>query len=155
MSRHEKRVAFQLLSKKIFTFLPLLQQVHRWSDRQSKVEVPLFSCYAFVRIVPTAESCVKVLQTPGVVGFVGAKGQGTSIPNEEIESLRTAMREKIPCVAHPFIKNGKRVRIRGGSLDGMEGILERQGADQSLVVSVELLQRSISIQVSGYDIEVI
>jgi transcription antitermination factor NusG len=155
MARHEKRVAMQYLEKKVFVFLPLLEQVHRWTDRQSKVEVPLFSCYVFVRIAPTAENRVEVLRTPGVLGFVGAKGQGTSIRDEEIESLRTAMREKIPCLAHPFIKTGKRVRILGGCLDGVEGILERQGEDQTLIVSVELLQRSVSIRVDGYDIELI
>jgi transcription antitermination factor NusG len=155
MARHEKRVTVQFLEKKVFTFLPLLQQVHRWSDRQSKVDVPLFSCYAFVRIVPTAENRVNVLRTRGVCGFVGAKGQGTSIRDEEIESLRTAIREKIPCFAHPFIDIGQRVRILGGCLDGVEGILERQGADRSLILSVELLQRSVSIRINGYDIELI
>jgi transcription antitermination factor NusG len=90
-----------------------------------------------------------------VLGFVGSEGQGTSIHDEEIESLRTALREKIPCLLHPFVKTGRRVRIRGGCLDGIEGILERQGADQSLVVSVELLRRSVSIRVGGYEIELI
>ena len=155
VARHEKRVAAQLLEKQIFTFLPLLQQMHRWSDRQSRVEVPLFSCYTFVRIVPTPENRVKVLRTPGVLGFVGNQGQGTSIPEQEIESLRTAMREKVPCAAHPFIKIGKRVRILGGCLDGMQGILEQVGADQSLIVSVELLQRSVSIRANGYNVELI
>jgi transcription antitermination factor NusG len=155
MARHEKRIAMQFLEKKVFTFLPLLQQVHRWSDRQSKIEVPLFSCYAFVHIVPTAENRLKVLRTPGVLGFVGSERQGTPIRDEEIESLRMAMREKIPCLLHHFVETGKRVRIRGGCLDGVEGILERQGADQSLVVSVELLRRSVSIRVEGYEIELI
>lgn len=155
VARHEKRVAANFLEKGIFTFLPLLQQIHRWSDRRSKVEVPLFSCYAFVRILPTAENRVRVLQTPGVIGFVGAKGQGTSIREEEIDSLRTAMREMVPFAPHPYIKIGQRVRILGGCLDGVEGIFEQQGADRSLVVSVELLQRSVSIRVNGYDIELI
>ena len=155
MARHEKRVAAQFEEKRIFTFLPMLQQLHRWSDRTCKVDVPLFSCYAFVRIAPTAQNRVEVLRTKGVLGFVGGKGQGTSIREEEIESLRTAMKEKIHCVPHPFIENGKRVRIRGGCLDAIEGILERQGSDQSLVVSIELLRRSISIRVNGYDIEAI
>lgn len=155
MARHEKRVAKQFLEKKVFTFLPLLEQIHRWSDRQSRVEVPLFSCYAFVRIVPTAENRLKVLRTPGVFGFVGSERQGTSIRDEEIESLRTAVREKIPCLLHHFVNTGRRVRIRGGCLDGVEGILERQGEDQSLVVSVELLRRSVSIRVEGYEIELI
>jgi len=153
MARHEKRVAGQFEEKRVKTFLPLLQQVHRWSDRRSKVDVPMFSCYAFVRIAQTTEERLKVLRTPGVLGFVGSERQGTPIPEEQIESLRTAIREKIPCFPHAFVSAGRRVRIRGGSLDGVEGILVRQGADQSLIVSVELLQRSISMRVEGYDIE--
>lgn len=152
-ARHEKRVAQQFVEKKVVTFLPLLEEVHRWSDRLTKVEVPLFSCYAFVRIVPTAENRLKVLRTPGVIGFVGNQGQGTSIREEEIENLRTAVREGIVCLAHPYIETGKRVRICGGSLDGLEGILVRRGADQSLVLSVELLRRSVSIRVEGYEIQ--
>jgi transcription antitermination factor NusG len=152
MARREKRIALQFEEKEIFTFLPLLKEIHRWSDRRSQVEVPLFSCYAFVRIVPTPENRVKVLRTPGVFGLVGNQGQGTPIPSIEIESLRTVMREKISCAAHPFIETGKRVRIIGGCLDGIEGILERQSSNQTLIVSVELLQRSISIRVDGYDI---
>jgi transcription antitermination factor NusG len=90
-----------------------------------------------------------------VLGFVGSERQGTPIPDEQIESLRTAINEKIPCFPHPFVSAGRRVRIRGGSLDGIEGILLRQGKDQSLIVSVELLQRSVSIRVEGYDIELV
>jgi transcription antitermination factor NusG len=155
VARHEKRVATQFEGKQIFTFLPLLPQVRKWSDRQKLIDMPLFSCYTFVRIVPTAENCVNVLRTPGVLGFVGNKGQGTPIRNEEIETLRTTMREKIPCQSHPFIKVGNRVRIVGGCLDGIEGILKRHGADQSLIVSVELLQRSVSIRVDGYRVELV
>ena len=153
MARHEKRVAAQFEEKRVKSFLPLLEQVHQWSDRRSKVEVPMFSCYAFVRIAQTPEERLRVLRTPGVLGFVGSERQGTPIPEEQIESLRTAIREKIPCYPHAFLSAGRRVRIRGGSLDGVEGILVRQGADQSLVVSVELLQRSISMRVEGYNVE--
>jgi transcription antitermination factor NusG len=155
MPRHEKWIAQQLQEKRVFTFLPLLQQIHQWSDRRSKVEVPMFSCYAFVRMVQTVEERLKVLRTPGVLGFVGSERQGTPIPDEQIENLRTAIRGKLPCVVHPFVSAGKRVRIRGGSLDGVEGILMRQGGEQSVVVSVELLRRSVSIRVEGYDIELV
>lgn len=153
MARHEKRVAAQFEEKRVCTFLPLLRQVHRWSDRRSVVETPMFSCYAFVQMVRTVEERLKVLRTPGVLGFVGSERQGTPIPDEQIESLRKAISEKVPCLPHPFIRAGKRVRIRGGSLDGVEGILMLQGRDQRLVISVELLQRSVSIRVEGYDIE--
>ena len=153
--RPEKWIAQELQEKRVLTFLPLLQQIHQWSDRRSKVEVPLFSCYAFVRIAQATEERLKVLRTPGVLGFVGSERQGTPIPDDQVENLRTAIRGKIPCALHPFVTAGKRVRIRGGSLDGVEGILVRQGGDQSLVVSVELLQRSVSLRVEGYDIELV
>ena len=153
MARHEKRIAAQFEEKSVFTFLPLLHQVHTWSDRRKVVEIPMFSCYAFVHMVQTVEERLKVLRTPGVLGFVGSERQGTPIPDEQIESLRKAISEKLPCLPHPFISVGKRVRICGGSLNGVEGILMRQGADQSLIISVELLQRSVSIRVEGYDIE--
>jgi transcription antitermination factor NusG len=155
MPRHEKRIAAQLEEKRVSTFLPLLSQIHRWSDRRTKVEIPMFSCYAFVRIAQTAEERLKVLRTPGVLAFVGNQWQGTPIPEEQIESLRTAIREKIPCVAHPYIRIGQRVRIRGGSLDGTLGILVGQGSEHSVVVSVELLQRSVAVRVEGYDIELV
>ena len=155
MARHEKRVAAQFEEKRVCTFLPLLGQIHRWSDRRVKVEVPMFGCYAFVRIGQTVEERLKVLRTPGVLGFVGSERQGTPIPEEQIESLRIAINGKIPCFPHAFISAGRRVRIRGGSLDGVEGILVRQGGDQSLILSVELLKRSVAIRVEGYDIELV
>jgi transcription antitermination factor NusG len=154
-ARHEKRIAEQFEEKGVCTFLPLLRQTRKWSDRRAQVEVPLFSCYAFVRTVQTPEERLKVLRTPGVLGFVGCERQGTPIPEEQIESLRIAISENIPCFPHPFINVGRRVRIRGGSLDGVEGILARRGTDRSLVVSVELLHRSVAIRVEGYDIELV
>jgi transcription antitermination factor NusG len=153
IARHEKRVDAQLKEAQIHSFLPLLSQVHQWSDRRARVEVPMFGCYAFVRIAQRAEERVKVLRTPGVLGFVGSERQGTPIPEEQIESLRTAIHEKIPFYPHAFLSVGQRVRICGGSLEGVQGILVRQGDDQSLVVSVELLHRSVAIRVEGYDIE--
>jgi transcription antitermination factor NusG len=152
-SRFEKRVVDLLQEKKVFTFLPLLQQMRRWSDRWSKVEVPAFTCYAFVRIVATAEMRAKVVRTPGVLGLVGREGLGTSIANEEIDNLQTVFKERIPCIVHPFVNVGRRVRIRGGSLDGIEGILVGQRQDMSIVVSVGLLGRSLSIRAEGYNVE--
>lgn len=153
--RHEKRIAGQLTEKRVHTFVPLLQQIHRWSDRQSKVDVPMFTCYAFVRIAQTIEDRLRVLRTQGVLAFVGSERQGTPIPDEQIENLQTAIREKIPCAVHPFIFAGQRVRIRGGSLNGVEGILERQSGAQSVIISVELLRRSVSIRVEGFEIELV
>jgi transcription antitermination factor NusG len=155
ISKHEKRVTKQLREKNVDTFLPLLPEIHRWSDRQTKVEVPLFSCYTFVRIVSAPEKRLPVLTTPGVLGFVGSRREGTPIPDREIENLKAAMKDQGPCAAHPFITKGTRVRIRNGALAGVEGILVSQGKNQNLIVSVELLQRSLTISIEGYDIQAI
>jgi len=154
-ARHEKRVAAQLQEKRVFTFLPLVQQMHRWSDRQAKVEVPLFSCYLFVRILPAAESRLRVLETPGVLGLAGSGRQGTPIADAEIESLRTAIQAKASFEVHPFTSVGRRVRVRGGALDGVEGIIAGESQDRRVVLTVEILRRSVSVCVAGYDLELI
>jgi transcription antitermination factor NusG len=115
----------------------------------------MFSCYAFVRIVQCVDERLKILRTPGVLGFVGSERQGTPIPDEQIESVRIAINQEIPFFPHPFINTGQRVRIRGGSLDGIEGIMVRRGQAHNLVLSIELLHRSASIQLDGYDIELV
>lgn len=117
------------------------------------VEVPLFGCYAFIRMSQTSEERLKILRTPGVISFVGSERQGTPIPDVQIESLRTTFDQGVLCVPYPFIDVGKRVRIRGGSLDGVEGVLVHKREGQSLVVSVHLLLRSVAIRVEGYDLE--
>lgn len=153
MSRHEKRIAAQFVEKGVQTFLPILREVRRWSDRKSQVEVPLFTCYAFVRIAQTTPERLKVLRTPGVLGFVGSEGHGTPIPDQEMDCLRAAMNGKHACAPHRFLAAGTRVRVCGGSLDGVEGILVRQGSDESVVLSLSLLKRSVAVRVEGYRVE--
>ena len=153
VARHEKRVAIHLIDRQIITFLPLLKQVHEWSDRRKSIQVPLFSCYVFVRYSSQRQIREEILRTPGVLGFVGGHGQGTSIPNEQLDSIRKLLEEDVPFAFHPFLQVGQRVRIRGGCLDGVEGILVEKNRDQSLIVSVELLRRSLAIRVEGYELE--
>ena len=154
-SQHEKRIEVHLRQRGISTFLPLERQVHRWSDRRKSVEVPLFPCYAFVQIIPSAQTRSAVLRTDGVIGFVGVRGEGTPIPDSEIESVRLLLSRDVPFASYPFLKIGQRVRIRGGSLDGMEGVIVGGRGKRRLVVSVDLIQRSIAIAVEGYDIEAV
>jgi transcription antitermination factor NusG len=154
-SRHEKMVAQQLQSQGIITFLPLSSEMREWSDRQKLVEFPLFPGYAFVRLVYGPEERLRVLRTEGVVNFVGTGGQGIAIPDKQIEHVQTLLANKVPFESYPFLKAGQRVRIRGGALNGTEGILVRQDADRMLVISVELIQRSLSIRLQGYEVEAV
>jgi transcription antitermination factor NusG len=151
--RHEKQVASQLTYKSIDNYLPIVTRLHVWSDRRKKINLPLFPCYAFVHILPSAESRVFVLQVPGVIEFVGAGHQPVSIPPEQIEAIRTLIENKIALDPYPFLKVGQRVRIRGGALDGIEGILLRRNGMRRLVITVDSLERSLSVCVEGLDVE--
>lgn len=154
-SRHEKMVAHQLGMKGISHYLPTVTEVHKWSDRTKKVELPLFSCYVFVQVVPTNEARVKVLTTDGVVRFIGQDGQGTAIPAEQIDSVRILLAQDVACSSYPFLKIGQRVRLRGGALDGVEGIFQSCAGDDTLIVSIDAIQRSMAVRIKGYDIEVL
>lgn len=150
--RYEKKVADALRAKGITVLLPLFAESHRWSDRQRIVQLPLFAGYVFVRLDATLESRIPVLRTAGVLGFVGIRGVGVAIPEEQIEAVQTLMEEGVLVTPHIFLQVGKRVRIRGGSLDGLRGILLAKNGDLSLVISVESIQRSIEIRVTGYEV---
>ena len=152
-ARHEKKVTTQLQDKGISTFLPLIAQRHRWSDRNQTIQLALFPCYTFVRLEASPEKRLGVLQTSGVLGFVGVRGLGVPIPDKEIEDIQTLLAHNVNCATYPFLSLGKRVRIRGGCLDGVEGILVAKNADRSLVVSVELIQRSVAVRIDGFDVE--
>jgi transcription antitermination factor NusG len=152
-ARCEKKVAAQLARKGIEIFLPLIRQIHRWSDRRQVVEVPLFPGYGFVQLPPSAAFRLPVLQTAGVTGFVTMNGVPVLVPEQQISDVKCLMETQIPCNPYPYIKSGQRVRIRGGCLDRMEGILISDGAGEKLVVSLESIQRSVSVHIEGYDIE--
>ena len=145
----------QLGEKQITALLPLLKEVHRWSDRRKTVEQPLFPGYVFVRIPKENEVRISVLRTSGVVRFVGIQGDAIPIPDKEIEDIQTLLSTDIPLGVFPFLRVGQKVRIRGGYLDGVEGVLVGKNADRSVVVSIELIQRSVAIRVTGFDLETI
>ncbi len=151
-SRHEKMVAEQLQQQSIESFLPLVKRTHKWSDRTKEVEMPLFAGYNFVRLALSSPDRLRVLKTHGVAGFVGVRGAGIPIPDVQIESLKTVLLNKISFEDHPFLQVGQRVRIRGGALDGIEGILAQKGG-RTLVISVEPIHRSLSIGLQGYRVE--
>ncbi len=152
--RLEKRVATQLKNKGVETFLPLLAEIHRWSDRRKPVDVPLFPGYAFVRVDQSSVARLGVLHTGGVIGFVSFGSEAPPVPAKQIEDLQTLLSRKVPCSLHPFLKVGQRVRIRGGCLEGLEGILDQRG-EKNLVISLESIQRSVAIRIEGYELELI
>lgn len=151
--RHEKRVHAELHEKSILSFLPLLSEAHPWSDRQQIVQAPLFPGYVFTRTKNDLNHRVTVLQTMGVLSFVGFRGVGTPIPDEQIQALQAILEARISCGPYAFLNVGQKVRIVGGSLDGIQGFISEKRGEASLVISVDLIQRSIAIRVAGYQVE--
>ena len=154
-ARHEKTVEQRLLERGVATFLPLVREVHRWSDRKKTVQIPLFNCYLFAKLAPTNVDRLRVLRVDGVLGLVGARSEGTPIPDEQIDAVRTLVEERMPWSPHPFLKIGQRVRIRGGAMDGLEGILTSRNGNRALVISVDAIQRSLAVSVEGYNVEAV
>jgi transcription antitermination factor NusG len=151
--RHEKKVASALEEKHLAVFLPLYTAVHHWSDRKREVQLPLFPSYLFVRLTESRSERSLVLRTEGVMSFVGMRGTGSCIPDQEIEAVQRILAARAPFTYHPFLNVGQKVRIRGGSLDGVSGILTAVNNDRSLIISVECVQRSIAIRIDGYGVE--
>lgn len=152
-SRHERLVAHHLGMRGIVQYVPTITETHTWSDRRKKVELPLFPGYVFVQIVASNELRVQVLRIPGVVRLVGSELGGTPIPDDQIQSVRTLVDRNLPWASYPFLKEGQRVRVRGGALDGIEGIFVKRSGVDTLVISVDAIQRSLSISVQGYSLE--
>ena len=150
-ARHEKVVAQRLDERGITSFLPLVKAVHHWSDRRKTVDLPLFSCYVFAKLAASSDQRFRTLTVNGVLALVGSGRRGASIPDEQIEAVRKLVQEQLPCQPYPFLKIGQRVRIRGGALEGVEGILVSQ--TENRVVSVDAIQRSLAVRIEGYDLE--
>jgi transcriptional antiterminator NusG len=150
-AQHEKRVAEQLAQRDVEHLLPLYAAMHRWKDRRVRVESPLFPGYVFVRLV--LQDRLRVLQVPGVVRLVGFGGLPSALPDDQIEILRSGLADQLHAEPHPFLVVGRRVRIVRGPLAGLEGILRRKKNSLRFVLSVELIQRSVAVDVDAADVQ--
>jgi len=150
-SRHEKRIAEQLEQRSVECFLPVYETTRQWKNGRFKVQFPLFPGYVFVHI-PLKER-LRVLEVPGVVRLVGFHGTPTPLPQSDIEIMRDALRKGVEAEPHPYLKVGAKVRIRSGPLAGLQGILLRRKGKPRVVVSVDLIMRSIAIDIEATEIE--
>jgi transcription antitermination factor NusG len=150
-ARHEKKVAGQLEQKGVECFLPLYQSVHRWKDRFKKVELPLFPSYIFVRM--HAEDRLRVLQMSSVVRFVSFNGSPAALSSPEIETLRNGLSSDVCLEPHPYLVVGRRVRVIHGPLTGLEGVIQRKKDRLRIVISIDMIMRSVAAEVNAVDLE--
>ncbi|MCU1285412.1 MAG: transcription elongation factor/antiterminator RfaH [Acidobacteriales bacterium] len=149
LPRHEKIVAQQLCQKFVDSYLPLYETVHRWKDRRARVELPLFPGYVFVHI-PISHR-LQVLEVASVLRIVSFSGRAAVLPEAEIESLRNALQHR-KAKPYPYLDIGKRVRVSGGPLKGLEGIVVRRKGDMRFVVTLDSIMQSVALEIDGSDL---
>jgi transcription antitermination factor NusG len=144
-SNHEKVTASVLSFKGYDNYLPTYKSRKRWSDRVVETDRPLFPGYVFCRFDPKAR--LPILTTPGVVSVVGFGNEPAPIDDREIEAVQAVLESGLHAEPCPFLRAGQRIRVTQGSLNGLEGILTRKKSEWRMVVSVAMLQRSISVEI--------
>ncbi|HEV2348436.1 MAG TPA: UpxY family transcription antiterminator [Terriglobia bacterium] len=149
--QHEKTVARLLSDKGFEIFLPVQTVARRWKDRTKELSLPLFPCYIF--LWGTLRRRIEIVTTPGFHSFVGFGDQPVTISPEEIEAVRQALTSGSRVEPCPFLRYGDKVRISSGPLEGIEGILVRKKNSCRLVLSVELLEKSVAVEVDAFSVE--
>lgn len=151
--RHEKHVVQQLQQRHIGSFLPLYTSMRRWKDRRKQLDLPLFPGYVFVQM--TDENRLSILRLPGIVQLVSFQGKPAPVSTMEIEALRRGTAGSVVLRPHPFLRAGRRVRIVSGPMASVEGIFLRRKDQVRVVISISLIQRSVSVEIDEADVEVI
>jgi transcription termination/antitermination protein NusG len=149
-SRHEKTVAEHLRQREVECFLPLYETVRRWNNGRHRVQLPLFPSYVFVRM--GLRDKLRVLQVPGLAQLVSFQGSPAVLPDAEIETLRSALAAGVPAQPYRYLNVGSQVEICRGPLQGMRGILLRHQGQFRVVLSVEMIMRSIVVEVEASDV---
>jgi transcription termination/antitermination protein NusG len=150
-ARHEKRVAEQMERRQLHGFVPVYRATHRWKDRRKEVVLALFPSYVFVHL--PLQDRLRVLEIPGVVNLVGSRGKPTPLADQEIEPFRRALGCSVQMEPHPYLQTGHKVRLRRGPMVGHEGVLLRRKEGLRLIVSIEILMRSVAVEVDEMDVE--
>lgn len=150
-ARHEKRVAEELRARRLDSFLPLYETIHRWKDRRARVQLPLFPGYVFVKF--DAGERIRVLQVPSVVQVVGNHGQPIPLQEQEITALLAASSCGIRAEPHPYLSVGRRVRITAGPFRGLEGFIKRKSSNFRVVLSLTSIMRSMALDLDESDVE--
>ena len=150
-SRHEKFVNEELNRKGIQTFLPLRKITRHWSDRRKIIEQPLFQGYLFVHT--SLNQRWRVLNTRGAVRFVGRGPDPVEVSENDLQSVRQFIEEGIRVDPYPYLREGQRVYIRSGPFKGVEGFIVRKERRCRLVISLDLLLQSVSVQIDEACVE--
>lgn len=152
-ARHEKRVAQHFTIRQIESYLPLYYSVHSWRNGcKAELELPLFPGYIFVHIDP--QDRLRVLETPGVVSIVSCGRRPIPLPAFIIERFRCGL-PQMKAEPHAFLSAGDTAVIKRGAMAGLKGVVLRKKSGLRVVLTLELISRSIAVEVNAEDIEVL
>ena len=143
--RHEDKVSEQLEAKKCEVFLPRYSERRKWADRWKVLTLPLFPGYVFCHFDAGDRS--RILATAGVIDLVRRGAEPAPIEDHEIDAIRRVVNSELKAEPYPTLACGQRVMVSGGPLDGVTGVLVQMRTSYRLVISVELLQRSVQVEI--------
>ncbi len=149
-SRHEKRVAEHFVQRGVEHFLPLYETIHRWNNGRHRVQLPLFPGYIFVHIA--LRDRMRVIEVPGFVRLVGFNSLPYPLPEADINKMKDALNKGVLAEPYPYLTVGTQVEIRNGPMQGMTGILLRRQNKCRVVISVDLIMRSMAVEVEAADV---
>jgi transcription antitermination factor NusG len=150
-TKYERLIARHLTQQEINCFLPVYRSVRRWKDRRKELEMALFPGYVFVKV--NAGGRLGVLRAPGVLGFVTFQGRPAPVPGSEIKALESTMSAGLAPQPHPYLRQGRKVRVKSGPLLDTEGVLIRRRDGFRLVLSINLISRAVMLEIDEADVE--
>ncbi len=143
--RHEKSVLSQFTEKGIDSYLPLVRQKHRWSDRMKWVEIPIFKSYIFAHV--ELKDNLEVLQTRGVNHIVKFQNKIAVIPDSQITNLKKMIEGGFDPLPSDYFVIGDEVEVIGGLLRGMNGIVSRTDSEDKLIIKIDAIQHAVAVQI--------
>ena len=145
--RHEKTVHKNFEEKTIESYLPLIRQKHRWSDRMKWVETPFFKSYIFAHIDP--KIYLNVLETRGVHHIIKFQNKIAVIPDDQINNLRKMIEGGFDPFPSDYFVVGEKVEVVGGPLRGINGIISRNDDTDRLVIKIDAIQHAVAVQIES------
>jgi transcription antitermination factor NusG len=149
-ANHERRVANQLAERGLENYFPQYESVRKWKDRRVRLHMPLFPGYVFVHLA--LRNRLRVLQVPGVAYLVGFAGKPVALPEEEFARIRGCLERGLRAEPHPYLEEGRRVRVTNGPLAGLEGVLLRRKNKTRFVLSFDMIERSVAVEIGEMDL---
>jgi transcription antitermination factor NusG len=148
-SNFEQLVYSTLAAKGFQLFLPRITAWSRRRGTRRMEQVPMFPGYVFLHHEMDKAAYVEVCRTPGLARILGERWDRLAVvPDEEIDAIQRMLSAKLPIAPYPYLREGQRVRITAGPLADVEGILVRSKPNKGLlVVSIDMLQRSVAVEV--------